>query len=90
MTKALARELGPKHINVNAIAPGFTATPMNEEFRTQPEFKEPFEYLASITPGRTYLMPEDMAKMAVFLASDDALPMYGSTVLMDEGLSAGI
>ena len=90
MTKALARELGPRNINVNAIAPGFTATPMNENLRTQPEFKETFEHLASVTPGRTYSMPEDMAKMAVFLASDDGLPMHGSTVLMDEGLSAGI
>ncbi len=90
MTTALARELGPRNINVNAIAPGFTATPMNENLRTQPEFKETFEHLASVTPGRTYSMPEDMAKMAVFLASDDGLPMHGSTVLMDEGLSAGI
>jgi 3-oxoacyl-[acyl-carrier protein] reductase len=90
MTKALARELGPRQINVNAIAPGFTATPMNEEFRTNPEFKEQLEYVRSVTPGRLHSMPEDMAKMAVFLASDDALPMHGSTVLMDEGLAAGI
>ena len=90
MTKALACELGPRNINVNAIAPGFTASPMNEGLRTQPEFKEQLEYLGSITPGRLYSMPEDIAKMAVFLASDDALPMHGSTVLMDEGISAGI
>jgi 3-oxoacyl-[acyl-carrier protein] reductase len=90
MTKALARELGPRNINVNAIAPGLTATPMNEEFRTDPQFKKQLEHLASITPGRTYSMPEDMAKMAVFLASDDGLPMHGSTVLMDEGWASGI
>jgi 3-oxoacyl-[acyl-carrier protein] reductase len=90
MTKALARELGPKNINVNAIAPGFTATPMNEAFRTQPEFKEQFDHVASITPGRTYSMPEDMAAMAVFLASDDGLAMHGATVIIDEGGSTGI
>lgn len=89
MTRALALELAPKHINVNAIAPGFTATPMNEAMRTQPEFKEQFEYLAAVTPGRVYSMPEEIARMAVFLASDDGLPMHGSTVRMDEGLASG-
>lgn len=87
MTKALARELGPKQINVNAIAPGFTATPMNLHTRTDPA---QLEYFASITPGRVYAMPEEIARMAVFLASDDGLPMHGSTVVMDEGISAGI
>ena len=90
MTKALARELAPKHININAIAPGFTATPMNEAMRTQPEFKEQYDHLAAVTPGRVYSLPEEIAKMAVFLASDDGLPMHGSTVLMDEGLASGV
>jgi 3-oxoacyl-[acyl-carrier protein] reductase len=90
MTKALARELAPKGINVNAIAPGFTATPMNEVMRTKPEFKELLDYFASITPGRLHSMPEEIAVMAVFLASDDALPMHGSTVMMDEGVSTGV
>lgn len=90
MTKALALELAPKHINVNAIAPGFTATPMNEAMRTQPEFKEQFDHLAAVTPGRVYSTPEEIARMAVFLASDDGLPMHGSTVRMDEGLASGV
>lgn len=87
MTKALARELAPKQINVNAIAPGFTATPMNLHTRTDPG---QLEYFASITPGRVYAQPEEIARMAVFLASDEGLPMHGSTVVMDEGLSTGI
>ncbi len=90
LTKGLARELAPKNININAIAPGFTASPMNEAFRTQPEFKEQFEYLKSVTPGRDYSTPEDMAGLAVFLASDDAIAMHGATVLMDEGMSTGV
>ncbi len=90
MTKALARELGPKNIRVDAIAPGFTATPMNEEIRTNPEFKEQLEYIEAVTPGRLYSLPDEIAKMAVFLASDDAVPMHGTTVLMDEGISTGI
>ena len=87
MTKALARELGPKKINVNAIAPGFTATPMNTATREDPAA---LEYFASITPGRVYALPEEIARMALFLACDDGLPMHGSTVLMDEGIGAGI
>ena len=63
---------------------------MNEAMRTRPEFKEQFDHLAAVTPGRVYSMPEDIAKMAVFLASDDGLPMHGSTVLMDEGLASGV
>lgn len=90
MTRALARELAPKHINVNAIAPGFTATPMNEAMRTRPEFKADFDHLAEVTPGRVYSMPDEIARMAVFLASDDGIPMHGSTVLMDEGLASGV
>jgi 3-oxoacyl-[acyl-carrier protein] reductase len=90
MTKALARELGPRNINVNAIAPGLTATPMNEAFRTQPESKERLDYVRSITPGRLYSMPEDIAGLAIFLASDDGLAMHGATVIMDEGNSTGI
>ena len=87
MTKALARELAPKQINVNAIAPGFTATPMNQHTRDD---QAQLDYFASITPGRVYAQPEEIARMAVFLASDDGLPMHGSTVVMDEGLSTGI
>ena len=87
MTKALACELAPKKINVNAIAPGFTATPMNAHTRADPKA---VEFYAELTPGRPYAQPEEIARMALFLASDDGLPMHGSTVLMDEGIGAGI
>ncbi|MCL4748085.1 MAG: SDR family oxidoreductase [Burkholderiaceae bacterium] len=91
MTRSLAVELAPHGINVNAIAPGNTATPMNEDIRTKPEFAGFLEAMAARTPsGRTYSAPEDMAGLVAFLVSDEARAMHGTTVLMDEGFTAGI
>lgn len=91
MTRALALELAPHGINVNAIAPGNTETPMNEDIRTDPALKPFLDAMAARTPsGRTYSKPEDMAALAAFLASDEARAMHGSTVLADEGFSAGV
>ena len=91
MTRALAIELGPHRINVNAIAPGNTATPMNEDIRTKPELAGYLNEMAARTPsGQTYSTTEDMAGLVAFLVSENARAMHGSTVLMDEGFSAGL
>lgn len=91
MSRALANELAPFGINVNCLAPGNTATPMNENIRTDPGLKPFLDAMAARTPsGRTYSTPEEMAGIAVFLASDEARAMHGSCVLADEAFSAGI
>lgn len=91
MTRALACELAPHGINVNAVAPGNTATPMNESIRTSPQFKPMLDAMTARTPsGRTFSTPEEIAAMVAFLVSDEARSMHGSTVLMDEGFSAGL
>lgn len=91
MTRALACELAPYGIRVNAIAPGNTATPMNEAIRTDAAYVAMLQAMAARTPsGRTYSTPGEMAAMVAFLASDEARPMHGATVLMDEGFSAGM
>lgn len=73
----------PKIIEVNCISPGATATPLNEHFQDDPEVTKYFE---ERTPtGRAYLNPEDIAGAAVFLASDDANPVYGVNLLVDDG-----
>lgn len=91
MTKALACELAPHGIRVNCIAPGNTATPMNLNIRTEAQFKGLLDYMAGRTPsGRTYSEADDMAAAAVYLASDDARAMHGATMVLDEGMSAGL
>jgi NAD(P)-dependent dehydrogenase (short-subunit alcohol dehydrogenase family) len=85
LTKALAIELSPLGIRVNAIGPGFTATPLNADAR------ENAEYMANFT-GRIPLgrigTPEDIALPAVFLASDMARYITGVTLPVDGGYLA--
>jgi 3-oxoacyl-[acyl-carrier protein] reductase len=91
LTRALACELAPHRIRINAIAPGNTATPMNEAIRTDAAYGSMLQAMAARTPsGRTYSTPEEMAAMVAFLATEDARSMHGTTVLMDEGFSAGM
>jgi NAD(P)-dependent dehydrogenase (short-subunit alcohol dehydrogenase family) len=91
MTKALAQELAGHGIQVNAILPGNTATPMNENIRTEAEFKPMLDAMAAATPsGRTYSEAIDMARAALFLASGDGRAMHGALLVMDEGFSLGM
>ena len=91
LTRALAIELGPHQINVNAVAPGNTATPMNETIRTKPEFKDLLAAMARATPSkRTYVEPEEIAALIALLASDETRAMNGATVLVDQGRTAGL
>ena len=91
MVKSLALELAPHNININAISPGNTATPMNEGMRTDPAQRVLLESLNAATPSqRNFSEAEDIAELALFLASPPARAMHGSSVLIDEGLSAGV
>jgi NAD(P)-dependent dehydrogenase (short-subunit alcohol dehydrogenase family) len=90
MTRSLGVALAPHGINVNAIAPGNTATPMNENVRTEPEYEEIRQTIARVTPSkRLFADAHEIAGAALFLASEDANAMYGATILMDEGGTAG-
>jgi 3-oxoacyl-[acyl-carrier protein] reductase len=91
LVKTLAIELAPFGININAIAPGNTETPINEDIRTNPALRHVYDLMKSRTPSkRAYSKPEDMAKAALYLASEDSVAMYGSTMVLDEGLIAGL
>jgi len=82
-TRALARELGKDGVNVNAIAPGFT---LSERIAKQKDRVEFFrrEQLKSLAIQRDE-MPEDLAGIASFLASEDCAFMTGQTIVVDGG-----
>lgn len=78
MTLSLARELGPKGIRVNAVAPGITYTDM---MRAVP--KEVIDPLIAQIPLRRLGQPEDIANAFVFLASDKAAYITGQVLYVD-------
>ncbi|MFN3269500.1 MAG: 3-oxoacyl-[acyl-carrier-protein] reductase [Candidatus Kapaibacteriota bacterium] len=80
-TKSLAKELASRNILVNAIAPGYVRTAMTDKLT--PEQKEMF--LKNI-PLRREAEPEDIAKVVLFLASDDASYITGQVINVDGGL----
>jgi NAD(P)-dependent dehydrogenase (short-subunit alcohol dehydrogenase family) len=82
MTKTLALELGDAGIRVNAIAPGLVDTKFASALTTDPELLQMFVGQSAIKrPGR----PEEIAGMAVYLASEAASFMTGQTVVIDGG-----
>jgi len=86
MTEALAVELAPYGINVNAICPGMIETKMVDPFLADPKIKEGF--LARI-PKKRLGQPKDIGVAAVFLASEEADYITGATLVVDGGWLAG-
>ena len=78
LTLSLARELGPKGIRVNAVAPGITETDM---MKAVP--KEVIDPLIAQIPLRRLRQPEDIANAFVFLASDEASYITGVVLSVD-------
>lgn len=81
LTKTTAKELAPRGITVNALAPGFITTDMTDAL---PE--ENKEALLSQIPLGRLGDPEDIAKAAAFLASDDAGYITGQTIHVNGGM----
>lgn len=91
MTKVVAAELAPFNINVNALAPGNTETPMNEGLRNDPAMKDVLGVMKKMTPsGVTFSKPEEIVEAALYLLSTAARPVHGTTLLIDEGFSAAM
>lgn len=84
MMRNLAMELAPYRINVNNIAPGAIATPINQKVLDDPQAKK--AALGEIPWGR-FGKPEEVASVAVFLASAEADYITGSTYYIDGGLT---
>ena len=80
-TKSLAKELGSKNINVNAISPGFIETDITDVLpdSVKEKYKE-------IIPLSRFGIPEDVAKAVLFLASDDSSYITGEILKINGGL----
>ncbi len=95
-TKALSRELEADHIQVNAVNPATTETPLTEEttaafariFQKSPE--EMKTELAASAPGGRLATPEDVARVVAFLASEAANYINGISINVDAGRSLGL
>lgn len=83
-TRCLAAELARRGVTVNAVAPGFIETEMTESVR-----QAVGDQIAKRIPMRRLGQPEDIAKVVVFLASDDASYITGQVIRVDGGLTLG-
>ncbi|MGG5818702.1 SDR family NAD(P)-dependent oxidoreductase [Falsiroseomonas sp. HW251] len=82
MTKAMAFELGPKGIRVNAVAPGFVETPLTAGVLSDAKFRD--RIVRQMPLGRV-MQVEDIIGAIVFLASDASRMVTGASLLIDGG-----
>jgi glucose 1-dehydrogenase len=83
LMRTIAVELAPHNITVNNIGPGATFTPIDKDVQSDPKLNE--QILAGI-PLHRWGKPEEVAQLAVYLASDDASYVTGSTYFIDGGM----
>lgn len=84
MARSITRELGSRGITANVVAPGFIETDMTAEL---PEAQQA-EYKKSIPAGR-FATPDEVAKVILWLAGDDAAYISGAVIPVDGGLGMG-
>jgi len=82
MTEALAAELAPFNIRVNAIAPGMIETPMIDSVKSDPKT---LEAMLQRVPLKRVGRPEEVSELVVFLAADSSSYMTGAVVIIDGG-----
>lgn len=87
LTRCLALEVAEDNINVNNLAPGMILTPFNREAIEDPETRE--EQTGNI-PMKRAGKPEEVARVAVFLASDESDYVSGSSYVIDGGLMQNV
>lgn len=81
LTKTVAKELGSRNINVNAIAPGFIKTDMTDKLGDQAK-----EMLLGLIPLGRMGETKDVAKLALFLASEESSYITGQVIKVDGGM----
>jgi NAD(P)-dependent dehydrogenase (short-subunit alcohol dehydrogenase family) len=82
LTKSLAHAWGGDRIRVNALSPGWVITPRQQELWLTPEAEADWTRLAAL---KDRILPEDIARAALFLASDDSRMMTGQNLVVDAG-----
>lgn len=87
LTRGLAVEYAPFGIRVNAMAPGFIETQLTERVLRNPMMSKA---LIDQTPMRRFGTGEEVAKVALFLASDDSSFVTGAEIAVDGGMAAGL
>jgi 3-oxoacyl-[acyl-carrier protein] reductase len=83
LTRALSRELGSRNIFVNSVAPGYLRTEMSHGLD-----EEQLEQIVRRTPAGRLGDPEDIARLVMFLTSEDNTYITGQTFVADGGLTA--
>ena len=86
LTKEMGMELADKNIQVNAIAPGVVETAMTAGYFDKPDI---VASLKKAHPAGRWAQPEEIARLMLFLASEDADFMTGATIPIDGGFVAG-
>ncbi len=84
LMKTMAQELAPQKIRVNSIAPGAIKTDINKKVWSDPEQAKE---LLKLIPYQRIGEPADVAKVAVWLASDEADYITGTTIFVDGGMT---
>ncbi len=84
MMKSIAQEVAPWRIRVNSICPGAVRTPIN---RTAWETPEAYAELLKLIPYKRIGEPEDIARLAAWLASDEADYITGASMFVDGGMT---
>jgi glucose 1-dehydrogenase len=84
MMKSIAQEVAPYRIRVNSICPGAIRTPIN---RAAWETPEAYQALLKLIPYKRIGEIEDIGRVAVFLASDDADYIHGASIFVDGGMT---
>jgi len=82
LTKTLAKELGNSNIRVNCISPGAIMTERQRRLWMTPEYVEEIMQRQSL---KRELLPEDVARLVLFLASDDSSAITGQNIVIDGG-----
>lgn len=87
LSRSLAVEFAPYDIRVNYMCPGFIPTGLTNRYTDHPQVSKA---LLTQTPMRRFGKPEEVAKVALFLASDDSAYTTGEGIMVDGGMSLNL